>query len=133
MNIKEIKSDLRQLKKTIHIIEALKRSQARYTERIDTLSKFVQTPKIKEQIEATKKVMSLLKIEEYIKEANELESKYIPIINNLEPIEKTIIMESFFDGKPYWKIGLDLGYEEETVRKKIDRILRKMCNDLSHS
>ena len=128
MNIKTIKSDLRQLKKTIHIIEALKRSQARYTERIDTLSKFVQTPKIKEQIEATKKVMSLMQIEEYIKEANELESKYIPIINNLEPIEKTIIMESFFDGKPYWKVGNMISYCEDTVRKKANKIMRKMVN-----
>ena len=131
MNIKTIKADLRQLKKTIHIIEALKRSQARYTDRIDTLSKFVQTPKIKEQIETTKKVMSLLKIEDYIKEANELEKKYISAINKLEPLEKTIIIESFLNGKPYWKIGNELGYEEETIRKKIAKILRKIASCLT--
>ena len=126
MNIKEIKKDLRQLKKTIHIIDALKRSQARYTDRIETLSKFQQTPKIKQQIETTKKVMSLLRIEDYIKEANEIESKYMDAINSLEPIERTIIIESFLNGKPYWKIVQDLGYEEETVRKKVNRILRKI-------
>ena len=133
MNIKEIKSDLRQLKKTIHIIEALNQSRERYLKRIEVLSGFVQTDKIKEQINTIKKVMDLMHIEDYIKEATEIECKYMSSIDKLSPLDRTIIVESFLNGKPYWKIGLDLGYEEETVRKKIDRILRKMCNDLSHS
>ena len=129
MNIKTIKNDLKQLKKTIHIIEALTQSKERYLKRIETLSSFIQTDKIKEQIETTKKVMSLLKIEDYIKEANELERKYMSAINKLEPLEKTIIIESFLNGKPYWKIGNALGYEEETIRKKIAKILKKIASN----
>lgn len=128
MNVKTIKNDLRQLKKTIHIIDALKETQERYLQRIEALSKKPQSAKIKEQIETTKKVMSLMDIESYVKEATEIEKKYMTVINMLDPIEKTIIIESFINGKHYWKIGNDLGYAEETVRKKISKILRKMVS-----
>lgn len=126
MNLTTIKSDLRQLKKTIHIIEALENAQERYIKRIETLSRLVQTEKIKEQIESTKRVMSLMNIETYIKEANQLESKYMCAINKLEPIERTIILDCFINGLPHWQIGLNLGYTQESVRKKIDKILRKL-------
>ena len=126
MNVKTIKNDLRQLKKTVHIIDAMKDTQQRYLKRIETLSKFVQTEQIKDQINTTKKLLNLMDIDTYIKDAIEIEQKYMSVINKLEPIEKTIIIESFINGKPYWKIGMDLFYSEETVRKKVDKILRKM-------
>ena len=126
MNIKELKTDLRQLKKTIHIIDALTESKARYLKRIEVLSSFAQTEKIKEQIETTKKVMSLMKLDEYIKEANEIEAKYAKALNMLDSTERAIIIEAFINGKPYWKIGNDFGYSEDSIRKKTDKILRKM-------
>lgn len=126
MNIKTIKNDLRQLKKTIHIIDTMKETQERYLKRIETLSKFPQTAQIKDQIKTTQKVLNLLDIDTYIKEATEIEKKYMAVINRLDPIEKTIIIESFINGKPYWKIGMELSYAEETIRKKVDKILRKM-------
>lgn len=128
MNIKTIKSDLRQLKKTIHIIDSLNETQKRYIDRIELLSKFAQTDKIKEQIETIKKVMSLMDIDTYIKEANEIEAKYIDVINKLEPLEKAIIIECFINGKPYWKVGNMISYCEDTVRKKANKIMRKMVN-----
>ena len=128
MNVKTIKSDLRKLKKTIHILDALKETQERYIKRIETLSKFVQTDKIKEQIETTKTVMNLMDIDYYIKEANEIESKYMSTINKLEPMEKLIIVECFINGKPYWKVGMELCYCEDTIRKKAEKIIRKMVN-----
>lgn len=126
MNVKTIKNDLRQLKKTIHIIDAMKETQERYLKRIETLSKISQTEQIKDQIKTTQKVLSLMDIDTYIKDATEIEKKYMTVINKLEPLEKTIIIESFINGKPYWKIGIELSYAEETIRKKIDKILRKM-------
>ncbi len=126
MNINTIKKDLRQLKKTIHIIEALKNAQKRYIQRIEALSRLVQTDRIKEQIESTQKVMGLMNIDAYIKEANEIEGKYMYAINQLEPIERAIILDCFVNGLPYWKVGLNLGYTEEGLRKKTDKILRKL-------
>ncbi len=128
MNVATIKKELRQLRKTIHIVEALKETQERYIKRIEALSRLVQTDKIKEQIETTKKVMSLMNIAQYVEEATELEKKYMTAINRLEPMEKAIILESFINSKPYWKIGLQFGYSEEGVRKKIDAIIRKLLS-----
>lgn len=126
MNISTIKNDLRQLKKTIHIIEALKSSQDRYIKRIEMLSRLAQTDKIKERIESTKNVMNLMNIEEYIEEANSLESKYMSAINQLEPLDRAIIIECFINGLPYWKLALKLGYSEDGIRKKADKIMRKL-------
>lgn len=126
MNISTIKNDLRQLKKTIHIIEALKGSQDRYIKRIEMLSRLAQTDKIKERIESTKNVMDLMNIEEYIEEANNLERKYMGAINQLEPLDRAIIVECFINGLPYWKLALKLGYSEDGIRKKADKIMRKL-------
>lgn len=131
MNVATIKKDLRQLKKTIHIIEAQREAQERYEKRIEALSRLAPTEKIKEQIETTRKIMSLMDVDRYIDEASQLEEKYIGAINTLDPIEKTIITESFLNGKPYWKIGLSLGYSEEGVRKKIDKIMRQLLKHLN--
>ena len=131
MNVATIKKDLRQLKKTIHIIEAQREARERYEKRIEALSRLAPTEKIKEQIETTKKIISLMDVDRYIDEASQLEEKYINAINTLSPIDKTIITESFLNGKPYWKIGLSLGYSEEGIRKKIDKILRQLLQFFS--
>lgn len=128
MNINTIKKDLRQLKKTIHIIDALKGVQERYIKRIESLSRLIQTDRIKEQIKTTKAVLALMNIDQYIEEATSLESKYMYAINQLEPIEKAIILDSFVNGMPYWRVGLKLGYTEESLRKKADKIMRKLTS-----
>lgn len=126
MNIATLKKDLRQLKKTIHIIEALKNAQERYLKRIQSLENLVQTDRIKEQIETTKKIMSLMNLDLYIKEASEIEERYMQYINQLEPIDKAIILDNLVNGLPYWKIGMKLGYSEDGIRKKVDKIARQL-------
>jgi len=127
MNINTVKRDLRQLRKTLHIIEALKMSQHRYLQRIEALSRLVQTDKIKEQISTTKKVMSLMKLEDYIKDATEIESKYMSAINQLDPLDRVIILDNLVNGLPYWKIGLNLGYSEDGIKKRVNKAVRKLA------
>ena len=126
MNIATLKKDLRQLKKSIHIIEALKNAQERYLKRIQSLENLVQTDRIKEQIETTKKIMSLMNLDLYIKEASEIEERYMQYINQLEPIDKAIILDNLVNGLPYWKIGMKLGYSEDGIRKRVDKIARQL-------
>ena len=71
-----------------------------------------------------------MKIDEYVRDANLLEEKYMSAINSLEPIDRAIILESIVNGTPYWKIGVAYGYTEESLRKKIDKILRKLAFSL---
>lgn len=127
MNINTVKRDLRQLRKTLHIIEALKMSQHRYLQRIEALSRLVQTDKIKEQISTTKKVMSLMKLEDYVKDATEIESKYMSAINQLDPLDRVIILDNLVNGLPYWKIGLNLGYSEDGIKKRVNKAVRKLA------
>ena len=131
MNINTVKNDLRQLKKTIHIIESLKKAQQRYIQRIEALSRLVQTDKIKEQISTTKKVMSLMNIEEYVKDATEIESKYMSYISQLDPIDKVIILDNLVNGIPYWKIGLKLGYSEDGIKKRASKAIRHLASMVS--
>ena len=128
MNKSKLKEDLRQLKKTIHIIDTLRGVQERYIKRIDALSRLTQTPKIVDQIKTTKKVLSMMKTDEYVEEAHALEEKYMSYINALEPIEKALLLETLINGNPYWKIAITYGYTEESLRKKIDKILRKLSS-----
>ncbi|MBO5440852.1 MAG: sigma-70 family RNA polymerase sigma factor [Clostridia bacterium] len=128
MNINTIKKDLRQLKKTIHIIEALKCVQERYQQRIETLSRLALTDKVKEQIRTTKRIMGLMSIEEYIKEATEIEAKYMSAINQLDPLDKAIVLDNLVNGIPYWKIGLKLGYTEDGIKKRINKAIRKLSS-----
>ena len=72
-----------------------------------------------------------MSIDEYVEEAEKLEKKYMEAICSLDPIDKTIMLESLINGEPYWKIGLKLGYTEEAVRKRKDRIIRKMALSMS--
>ena len=127
MNKSKLKEELRQLKKTVHIIETLKGVQERYIKRIDALSKLTQTSRIQDQIKTTKKVLSMLKIDEYVEEAHALEEKYMSYINELEPVEKALMLETLINGNPYWKIAMNYGYTEESLRKKIDKNLRKLA------
>ena len=128
MNINTVKNDLRQLRKTLHIIEALKMSQERYIQRIEALSRLVQTDKIKEQINTTKKVMSLMRLEDYVKDATEIEAKYMASINQLDPLDRVIILDNLVNGLPYWKIGLNLGYSEDGIKKRINKAVRKLAS-----
>lgn len=128
MNINTVKRDLRQLKKTIHIIESLKKVQERYLQRIEALSRLVQTDKIKEQISSTKKIMSLMNLEEYIKDATDIEGKYMSYISRLDPIDKAIILDNLVNGIPYWKIGLTLGYSEEGIKKRAKKAIRALAS-----
>lgn len=127
MNINTVKNDLRQLRKTIHIIESLKMVQERYIQRIEALSRLVQTDKIKEQIATTKRVMSLMNLEEYVKDATEIESKYMSSLNQLDPVDRAIILDNLVNGLPYWKIGLKLGYSEDGIKKRINKAVRKLA------
>lgn len=128
MNINTVKNDLRQLRKTIHIIESLKMVQERYIQRIEALSRLVQTDKIKEQIATTKRVMSLMNLEEYVKDATEIESKYMSSLNQLDPVDRAIILDNLVNGLPYWKIGLKLGYSEDGIKKRINKAVRKLAS-----
>ena len=125
--INEVKKDLRELKKYTHAIKQLESAQRTHMARIKLLESVEGGDKIKRLIEREKALILSTKAPEVIEYACALEEKYMAVINSLPLIDRGIIVDCVINGTPYWKIGLQIGYSEEGVRKKISKIIAKIA------
>ena len=57
-----------------------------------------------------------------------LESLYMEAISKLEPLDRTIILDGYINGKAYWKIGRDIGYTEVGIQKRVNKIIEILAN-----
>ena len=126
-NIETVRKDLKSLKQKTHLIENLRKTQMTHIMRIEMLKKMTKTTEVCECIEREERLLSLLKAEPYIKEAELLEEKYMSAINLLDPIDKIIILDAFVNGTPYWRVGVSVGYSEEGVRKRVSKIIHRLA------
>ena len=127
--IEKIRSDLRELRKLTHAINAmldLKKSREERRTYLVSLG----TPEVCSEIDHIDTVLRTLKIEQIIAEASALELKYMSAINTLESIDKTIILEGYINGVPFWKIGKQLGYSEDGIKKRAHRALLRLAEIL---
>lgn len=122
----KVKHDLRQLRKITHSIEVSIQVKERHEKRLEILRKSPTLDGI-DEIRGIEKVLSTLHIEESIRRATELELAYAEAIQALEPLDKTIILDGYINGKPYWKIGRDIGYTERGVQKRINVVIEKLA------
>ena len=114
-----VKRDLRNLRKLTHSIEVSLQVKERHEKRLAWLKERQPTKEVKSDIEQIEKVLATLDIEKYISKATAIEAKYMEAINKLEPFDKTIILDGYINGKAYWKIGMDIGYTERGVQKRV--------------
>lgn len=127
MKIEEVKRDLKNLKSYTHSINKLKETQLTYEMRIKMLEKMERTEKINNIIERERNLIATLDVATKINEALLLEEKYMGIIMSLEPLDRSIILDTYINGLPYWKIGMQIGYSEEGIRKKISKIIKSIA------
>lgn len=127
MKIEEVKRDLKNLKSYTHSINKLKETQLTYEMRIKMLERMERTEKINNIIEREKNLIATLDVATKINEALLLEEKYMGIIMSLEPLDRSIILDTYINGLPYWKIGMQVGYSEEGIRKKISKIIKNIA------
>lgn len=125
-----IKRDLRLLRKITHSIEVSLTVEKRHKERLEVLQKQQQTEEVKQNIADIEAVLATLDTAKYIQRATELESRYIEAINKLDPLDKTIILDGYVNGKAYWKIGRDIGYTEVGVQKRVNKIIEILAKIL---
>lgn len=123
-----VKTDLKQLKRLSKSIEVVIATRERQVSRLKTLAAIAQTEEVKANIRAVQKILNGLNIEELWHEQLELVKKYNAAVNNLEPIDKAIIVECFLNGKPYWKVGQTVGYTERGVQQRVDNALRQIAD-----
>ncbi len=126
----KIKRDLRLLRKITHSIEVSLTVEKRHKERLEVLKKQEQTDEVKQNIADIEAVLATLDTAKYIQRATELESRYIEAINKLDPLDKTIILDGYVNGKAYWKIGRDIGYTEVGIQKRVNKIIEILAKIL---
>ena len=123
-DILQVKSDLKSLKMAIKAIDAIMDAENKHIKRLELLKFMGEDNFTKEQIEKTESILKRLDAAKYISEANKIEAKYMGIINSLDPLDKTIILDGYINGNPYWKIGMRVGYSEEGIRKRVAKIIK---------
>ena len=126
--ISKIKKDLRRLRNITHSIEVLLKVKEMQEKRISYLEWERPVIGSNEEAEKIRENQAALKIYENIKEVTTLESEYIEAISKLEPLDRTIILDGYINGKAYWKIGREIGYTEAGVKKRMQKIFEKLAD-----
>ena len=127
----EVKKDLRELKKHAHAIDRLKSLQSTHMARIKMLERMLPSDKANELIKKEMAHLEALPICKEIDKAREIEEKYMGAIMALDPIEKSIVVDTYINGVPYWKIGIELGYSEEGIRKRLAKAIKSIACQVS--
>lgn len=121
-----IRRELRDLRRLTHSIDTMLTLRDNHERRIRYLTE-KGTPEAQSEAERIKALLDGLKIEETIARANELEARYMSAIGKLEPLERTVIIEGYINGKPYWKIGKEMGYSERSIQSRVNAALEKLA------
>ena len=125
--INEVKKDLRELKKYTHAIKQLECAQRTHLARIKLLESIGGGEKTNKLIERERALLAALDAKTVIEGACTLEEKYMTKINELPLPDRGIIIDCVINGTPYWKIGLEIGYSDEGVRKRVSKIIAKIA------
>ena len=125
-----VKKELRKLRMLTHSIEATLRTRELHERRRAALREREATAEVKSELLRLERIIAAMSIEAESRAASELELKYMTAINSLEPIDKTIILDGYINGKPYWKIGRDTGYSEATIKYRAKLALEKLAKIL---
>ena len=125
--INEVKKDLRELKKYTHAIKQLECAQRTHLARIKLLESIGGGEKTNKLIERENALLASLDAKTVIEGACTLEEKYMAKINELPLPDRGIIIDCVINGTPYWKIGLEIGYSDEGVRKRVSKIIAKIA------
>ena len=123
----EVKKDLRELKKHTHAVKQLESAQRMHFARIKLLEALPKSEKTENLIEKEKLLISSIDYQGVIEKSCTLEEKYMAAINTLPLVDRGMIVDAFINGTPYWKIGLEIGYSEEGVRKRVSKIISKIA------
>ena len=59
-----------------------------------------------------------------------LEDKLSEALDTLDPIERDVIIGCYLDGKTYWNVAKELGFEERTIRRKKNRAIEKISKKI---
>ena len=125
-----IKKDLHQLRKLAHSIEAYLEMEKRHRARLELLKTMPKQETDILEIGRIEKILKSINVKEHIEQATKLEEKYMKAIDKLDPLDKTIILEGYINGKAYWKLGKEIGYSTSGIQNRINVIIRQIAKNL---
>ena len=85
---------------------------------------------VKQELRELKSIITLTHSQIQVNDTKGLQEKYEKAIAKLSYEEQVVFVEHIYNQEPYWKIGLQLGYSEEWVRKTYSKIIDKLANML---
>lgn len=125
-----IKQDLRQLRKLTHSIEAYLEMEKRHKARLELLKTIPKQEISILEIDKIEKILKSINVKKHIEQASMLEEKYMKAIDKLDPLDKTIIIEGYINGKAYWKLGKEIGYSTTGIQNRIKVIIKQIAKNL---
>lgn len=125
-----IKQDLRQLRKLTHSIEAYLEMEKRHKARLELLKTIPKQETSFLEIDKIEKILKSINVKKHIEQASMLEEKYMKAIDKLDPLDKTIIIEGYINGKAYWKLGKEIGYSTTGIQNRINVIIKQIAKNL---
>ena len=122
---------IQRVKEELYLIRKTNRLTLLYTEAEKTLHAKQNIlgvdakPKEIEKLQSTKD-----EIKHCIELTADLESKYMEAINKLSPINQKIIIAKFISGKGDAYIGYQLGYQDRSIRRKLEETYKRLAKIL---
>ena len=130
LEIERVKKDLRELKKTTYTINALTRTKEGFQKRLREINKLLRK-KHQRETQAIYEILEKLDIEGYIERARATINKYTSAFESLSPIDQAIVIDYYINGEPAWKIGMDIGFSEDGIRKRLGKIIKEIAKSVS--
>lgn len=128
---RRVKEELRQLRVLNHTIRSAEQTRKMYEARLSILQRVPEDKQNKELIARLEELLDKLRVEKEIEKAAKIEEKYINALNQLSPLDRSIIKDACINGKAYWKIGQEIGYSERWIQDRVHKIIEQIVELLS--
>ena len=128
--VKIVKRDLRALKKSSHAIKRLIELQGIHFKRVKALQSISTVEESDAILEKEKELTLSICLKSEIEKSQKIEEKYLKEINKLDESDKAMVLDCFFNGMPYWKLGMEYGFSPEGARKHMEAIVKKIAQNV---
>lgn len=119
----EVRNDLRNWRKQERAINVCIEAQSRMQRQAELLKGYG----LKDELRKVEAQIESLHIEKLIVEAQSKREMYMNAIEQLECIDRIVVIENIINSKPYHKIAEETSYAIDTIRWRAKRVTKKIC------
>ena len=126
--MEEVKREIKEWRAALYQISMFEGVSEKYRKRIEGL-KHIKTRNAEREIARLEGICDSFRLKELRERESAFRERYQPYIDKLAPVEGLIIKD-FVSGASQSEISQDLGYSEVGIRKRLDRIYKKLASAL---